>query len=125
MVRSTISSLCMTFIKTISWKSLTENTVKGHIYLDKLVTGSIYVIKYIFSRKSRKFGFLSSWVHLRACPHGPNTMPNRSQSDPRIIPKLSQAHRPLVEVFKDLPQGSPFKGPHRKTDRATFIYKIS
>ena len=34
-----------TFIKTFSWKSLTENQVKGHIYLDKFVTGSIYVMK--------------------------------------------------------------------------------
>ena len=59
---------CITFIKTCSWKSLTKSKVKGHIYLDKFVMGSIYVIKYRFSRKSRKSGFLSSWVHLRACP---------------------------------------------------------
>ena len=31
-----------------------------------MVTGSIYVIKYRCSRKSRKSGFLSSWVHLQA-----------------------------------------------------------
>ena len=51
MVRSTISSLFITFIKTFSWKSLTENQVKGHIYLGKLVTGPIYVIKYIFFKE--------------------------------------------------------------------------
>ena len=36
----------ITFMKTFSWKSLKENQVKGNIYLDKLVTGSIYVITY-------------------------------------------------------------------------------
>ena len=40
MVRSTIS-LCY---KDTFLKSLTENKVKGHIYLDKSVAGSIYVI---------------------------------------------------------------------------------
>ena len=34
-----------------------KNTIKGHIYLDNLVTGSVYVIKYRFSRKSLKLGF--------------------------------------------------------------------
>ena len=54
MVLRTISLLFDTFIKTFSWKSLTKNKVKGHIYQDKLVMGSIYVIRYRFSRKSRK-----------------------------------------------------------------------
>ena len=58
MVRSTFSLLFITFIKTCSWKSLMKNQVKGHIYLDKLVTGSIYVIEYRFPRKSPKSGFL-------------------------------------------------------------------
>ena len=44
-----------------------KNKVKGHIYQDKLVTGSIYVIKYGFSRKSQKSGFLSSQTHAQAC----------------------------------------------------------
>ena len=41
MVRSTISLFFITCIKTYSWKSLTKNQDKGHIYLDKLITGSI------------------------------------------------------------------------------------
>ena len=36
MVWSTISSFSITCIKTFSWKSLTTNKVKGHIYLDKI-----------------------------------------------------------------------------------------
>ena len=32
MVLRTISHLSDTFIKTFSWKSLTKNQVKGHIY---------------------------------------------------------------------------------------------
>ena len=67
MVPSTISSFCITCMKTCSWKSLTKSKVKGHIYSDKFVTGSIYVIKYWFSRQSQKSGFPSSWVHLQAC----------------------------------------------------------
>ena len=43
-MRSTILSFVINFMKTCSWKSLTKNRVKGHIYLDKSVTGSIYVI---------------------------------------------------------------------------------
>ena len=38
-----------------------------YIYIWKMVTGSIYVIQYRYSRKSSTSGFLSSWVHLRAC----------------------------------------------------------
>ena len=45
-VLRTISLLFDTFIKTCSWKSLTKHKVKGHIDLDKLVTGSTYVIDY-------------------------------------------------------------------------------
>ena len=45
MVLRTISLLLDTFIKTFSWKSMTKNEVKGHINLDRLVTGSTYVIK--------------------------------------------------------------------------------
>ena len=48
MVVHTISVFFDIFIKTFSWKSLTTNQVKGHIYLDQFVTGSIYVITYIF-----------------------------------------------------------------------------
>ena len=57
MVRSTISAFVITFIKTFAWKSLTENQVRGHIYLDKLITGSIYVIKYRFSRNPGNIRF--------------------------------------------------------------------
>ena len=46
MVLRTIILFVDTFIKMCSWKSLTKNKVKGHIYLDKLATGPIYVIKY-------------------------------------------------------------------------------
>ena len=70
MVRSTISCYFITFIKTFSWKSLTKNKVKGHIYQDIPLTGSIYVIKYRFSRKSRKSGFLPSQTHAQACLNG-------------------------------------------------------
>ena len=66
MVLRTISLFVDAFIKTFPWKSLTKNKVKGHIYLDKFVMGSIYVMKYRFPRKSRKSGFLSSWAHLKA-----------------------------------------------------------
>ena len=44
-----------------------RHKVKGHIYQDIPLTESIYAIKYRFARKSRKSGFLSSWVHLQAC----------------------------------------------------------
>ena len=67
MVLRDVSLIFCTFTNTFSWKSLTKNKNKGHIYLDKLVTGSIYVINYRFSSKAWKSGFLSSWPHLKAC----------------------------------------------------------
>ena len=54
MVLHTMSLCFDTFMKVFSWKSLTKHKVKGHIYLDKLVTGSIYVRKYRIYRESPK-----------------------------------------------------------------------
>ncbi len=46
-----------------------ENTVKHHIYLDKFVMGSIYVIKHIILVKTPEIQIPSSWSHVQACLH--------------------------------------------------------
>ena len=44
------------FANTFSWKFLTKNKGKDHIYLDKFGMGSIYVIKYRFYEEYRDYG---------------------------------------------------------------------
>ena len=41
-----------TYIKTFSWTSKVNNVVKYDAYMDILLVGSIYVTKYLCSRKT-------------------------------------------------------------------------